>query len=545
MISNTKFRAYVVLVAMYLMVVPGMAQTSLTYRSGDVNGDGMVDVADIASVISIMSGDFSDKLKLASSSIGLMTGYGGVIPIVEGTGNYSAESNNPEIATASVGQQKDSNGQLKEGMFAVYINAQTAGEVNITVTDKVTSLTETIKVTVTDNPNPITGGSYVDLGLASGTLWGTCNVGADTPEDYGWYVAWGETSEKEQYSTDNYLRSSFESSSLPDVFDVACVTMGDHWRMPKIEELEELLSCTWSWEEHSGVKGARVTGPNGNAIFLPAGSFKYTPASSNYPPEIGTYGSYWGRDTNVSYGSELVFGTVLYHTWEASDFYYDMGPTGVRTHGRSVRPVYDESYTPYIPELPKPTEPKTDGENYTSYIINPNYDYNDTIGWEGTVLTLGGASANNNAEHYNMTYDTYQSITGLPKGTYRVGIQGFYRKGLSQNDYELWANGDTENDNALFYAVSSVATVNKPLVSASSAAILTSLGGGVATVGDYLYIPDDMVAAGWWFAANYYHNYLEVKVGDDGALVIGIKKDVTISNDWTIIDNWTLYRIGD
>ncbi|MBO7139458.1 MAG: hypothetical protein J6W19_02625 [Prevotella sp.] len=538
MISNTKFRAYVFLVAMYLMVVPGMAQTSLTYRSGDVNGDGMVDVADIASVISIMSGDFSDKLKLASSSIGLMTGYGGVIPIVEGTGNYSAESNNPEIATASVGQQKDSNGQLKEGMFAVYIYAQTAGEVNITVTDNVTSLAETIKVTVTDNPNPITGGSYVDLGLASGTLWGTCNVGADTPEDYGWYVAWGETSEKEQYSTDNYLRSSFESSSLPDVFDVACVTMGDHWRMPKIEELEELLSCTWSWEEHSGVKGARVTGPNGNAIFLPAASFKFTRLDSNYPPEIGTYGSYWSRDADGSYGAELVFGTLHHLLWIETNFYWDMGTTGVRTHGRSVRPVYDMSYISDIPE-----SPKKDGEDYTSYITNPRYDNNDTNGWEGTPL--GFVNPDNNAEHYSKTYDTYQSISGLPKGVYRLGVQAFYRRGNYTNDYELWTNGDTENNNALLYATSSVASVSKPLVSISSGAIPAGLGVKADKVGDNLYVPFDMVAAGAWFAANYYQNYLEVKVGDDGALVIGIKKEVTISDDWTVIDNWTLYRIGD
>ena len=122
-----------------------------------MNGDGMVDVADIASVISIMSGDFSDKLKLSSSSIGLMTGYGGVIPIIEGSGNYSAVSNNPDIATASVGQQIGYSGP-KEGMYAVFVVGQEVGEVIITVTDNVTSLAETIMVTVTDNPNPISGG---------------------------------------------------------------------------------------------------------------------------------------------------------------------------------------------------------------------------------------------------------------------------------------------------------------------------------------------------------------------------------------------------
>lgn len=80
---------------------------------------------------------------------------------------------------------------------------------------------------------------------------------------------------------------------------------------------------------------------------------------------------------------------------------------------------------------------------------------------------------------------------------------------------------------------------------ASSAAVSNNLGGNAASVGDGLYIPDNMVAAGAWFKAGFYHNFLEVEVGDDGVLVIGIKKDVTIDGDWTMIDNWTLYRIGD
>ena len=64
-------------------------------------------------------------------------------------------------------------------------------------------------------------------------------------------------------------------------------------------------------------------------------------------------------------------------------------------------------------------------------------------------------------------------------------------------------------------------------------------------MGNGLYIPDDMIAAGRWFATGYYHNYLDVVVGNDGVLTIGIKKETTIDRDWTIIDNWTLYRKGE
>ena len=45
---------------------------------------------------------------------------------------------------------------------------------------------------------------YVDLGLPSGTLWATCNVGADKPEDFGDYFAWGETTPKDAYDEESY-----------------------------------------------------------------------------------------------------------------------------------------------------------------------------------------------------------------------------------------------------------------------------------------------------------------------------------------------------
>lgn len=129
----------------------------------------------------------------------------------------------------------------------------------------------------------------VDLGLPSGTLWADRNIGADTPEDYGDYFAWGETSPKSVYnwSTYKYCEGSYDTLTkycthsskgtvdnktvLEVADDAATANWGDSWRMPTHAEQEELNSkCTWTWTTSNGVNGYRVTGPNGNSIFLPA-----------------------------------------------------------------------------------------------------------------------------------------------------------------------------------------------------------------------------------------------------------------------------------
>lgn len=460
-----------------------------------------------------------DAVVLSEASITLQLGNVGNIRIFSGSGSYEATSSNPEVATASISD-------LREGNAILLIQPHKAGSATITVTDIKSGYSATIEVTVTSGEPIDVPEGCVDLGLPSGTLWATYNVGANAPEEYGGYYAWGEVEEKSSYSTSNYSLSSSITELTADK-DVATVMWGDKWRMPTMDEINELLNeCSWSWEEYKGVMGARVTGTNGQSIFLPAGGFK--DANDSYAPAPGVYGSYWGRTHNSSYGTELVFGIGDYKNYyKIVDFYYELGPWGVRSAGRSVRPVYAERHI--------------DGNDYTIFITNPTFDNNIYGGWQGTQLS--GYNPDNNAEHYNKSYDTYQTISGLPAGRYQLGVQGFYRKGSATNDYELWSNDDTANNNAVIYATSSVGSYSKPFVQPSSAALATSLGGKTATVGNGLYIPDDMVAAGVWFAAGHYHNYLEVEVGNDGKLIIGIKKDTTISGDWTIIDNWTLIKL--
>ena len=183
------------------------------------------------------------------------------------------------------------------------------------------------------------------------------------------------------------------------------------------------------------------------------------------------------------------------------------------------------------------------------YVVNPRYDNNNrTTGWSGTEL--GAANPKENAEHYYKTYNTYQKISGLPAGKFRVSLDAFYRMGSSSNDYYLYTSGDYKSyQYAKLYAESSKGDFNTSIVPASSAALDYSLGGGVAGVGSwwdggYKYIPNNMESAYYWFEAGYYKNSVECEVGDDGILTIGIRKDYLISEDWTCIDNWKLEYWG-
>jgi hypothetical protein len=144
---------------------------------------------------------------------------------------------------------------------------------------------------------------YVDLGLPSGTLWATCNVGATAPEEYGDYFAWGETEPKEEYSWETYkwcnggdstltkycTESDFGYNGFTDgkieldpADDAAYVNWGPSWRMPTAAQQKELKdNCTWTWTTQNGVNGRLVTGPNGNTLFLPAAGGRWYESLDN------------------------------------------------------------------------------------------------------------------------------------------------------------------------------------------------------------------------------------------------------------------------
>lgn len=157
----------------------------------------------------------------------------------------------------------------------------------------------------------ITPGKEIDLGLPSGTIWAAWNVGATSPEEYGDYYAWGETEVKSDYSGYSYKYwTDSDSDGYFDVindyhyddfinigtnisitkYDVANQKWGSSWRMPTNAEFNELISqCSWDLITYKGKDGVKVTGPNGNSIFLPAAGFRNN--TSLYGE--GGIGYYW------------------------------------------------------------------------------------------------------------------------------------------------------------------------------------------------------------------------------------------------------------
>ncbi len=380
----------------------------------------------------------------------------------------------------------------------------------------------------------INGHRFVDLGLPSGTLWATCNIGTDTPEGKGKYYAWGELMEKMYYTLSNYsLVSAGNTRDLSDTEDIAYIAWGGGWRMPTRKQFVELLEeCSWSWEKYRGTQGSRVTGPNGKSIFLPASSYK--DEYYNATPDTATYGSYWSRTHaetmhGIACGTELVFGTTHYNTHNTVDFYNILGPTGYCFCGRMVRPVHSVIMS--------------DGNNFTSFIDNPSFEDNIQDGWNGSDFSNVNYKA---AEFWNTNFDTYQKVTDLPAGKYVLRVKGFYRKGQCSEDYLSWTNGDTSNDHSLIYAISSVSEYSQPFVSMSSAALDNDLStkGKTLVVGDGLYVPNDMASAVDWFSAGYYENELPIEIGDDGILIFGVKKEKLLFADWTIMDDWRLIKIN-
>ena len=185
------------------------------------------------------------------------------------------------------------------------------------------------------------GHGYVDLGLS--VKWATCNVGAASPEDYGHYFAWGETSTKSDYlilNCSTYGLSYTELQShgyidsegrLTPQYDAATANWGGDWRMPTKEEMRELLNnCTWIWTTQNGVNGYNVKGPNGNSIFLPAAGDR----DGSPFDDSGNYGSCW---SSTPYDN--------YFDYNAYGLFFESGIQGVgygyRSTGRSVRPVVE------------------------------------------------------------------------------------------------------------------------------------------------------------------------------------------------------------
>ena len=135
---------------------------------------------------------------------------------------------------------------------------------------------------------------YVDLDLPSGTLWATCNVGANSPEEAGDYFAWGETEPKGYfYTEDNYTFSIGSATELPEANDAATINWGSKWRMPSYDQIKELTqNTTTEWTTLNGAPVLKVTSKtNGNSIFLPTTGYR----GDGNLVDSSTSVEYWSR----------------------------------------------------------------------------------------------------------------------------------------------------------------------------------------------------------------------------------------------------------
>ena len=194
--------------------------------------------------------------------------------------------------------------------------------------------------------NGLEGGhDFVDLGLS--VMWATCNVGATTPEGYGYYFAWGETRSKNDYTWSTYKYCKGNSVTMTKYCtsgsygtvdnktvleledDAAHVNWGGNWRMPTTAEQDELRSqCTWVWTTINNVKGYKITSKkNGNSIFLPAAGYRSRGNISN----VGANGYY--LSSSLSTGNSCCVYNLYFYSGNVD---WD---SGNRNYGRSVRPV--------------------------------------------------------------------------------------------------------------------------------------------------------------------------------------------------------------
>lgn len=185
----------------------------------------------------------------------------------------------------------------------------------------------------------INGHEAVDLGLPSGNKWATCNLGASKPEEVGDYYAWGETATKATFSFDNYVdkeANSPDDISQNSTYDAAYKAWGGYkfvdsylikirWCMPTLADWEELKdNCEWQFYTLNGVNGVKVTGSNGNYIFLPPSGWKTD--------------TYLYSENSAQFWTSTVRSEDRFYAW----YVFDRGnfSRGIRTGGIPIRPVY-------------------------------------------------------------------------------------------------------------------------------------------------------------------------------------------------------------
>ena len=400
---------------------------------------------------------------------------------------------------------------------------------------------------------------YVDLGLPSGTLWATCNVGADTPEGYGDHFAWGETTPKSTYNWDTYqhcngsartltkycTNSSYGYNGFTDNLttllpedDAATANWGEDWRMPVKEELEELYNnTTITYTTQNGVYGTLYTATNGNSLFLPA-EYRYSGELGDDP-----FGVYWSSSLNTDNPDDA---WVLQNDWYWGDHMEsDHGRAGVNSV-RAVRSFsQDSSFVINVTAHPEEggsvsgggtyqtgtecTLTATPNEGYT-FVCWMEYGYVATVSTEPTYSFMVNRSRNLRAVFCNYVSGAYHYVDlGLPSGllwaTCNVGAESPEDYG----DYFAWGETQTKDN----YSWSTYQHCNGGENTLTKYCKNSSYGYNGFTDGLTTLLPEDDAASvnwglewrmpteqEWWELKRNTTNFLTTLNGVDGCLFI-------------------------
>lgn len=232
------------------------------------------------------------------------------------------------------------------------------------------------------------------------------------------------------------------------------------------------------------------------------------------------------------------------------DFVGANSSNGYNTRGQEVVDAIIANNFRYLQDMYQVQESSATARkpiDMSARIVNPCFNSNMRFGWDGDQF--GAVNPLENAEHYNCSFDTHQTITGLPNGVYAVSAKAFYRCGSAEEANTHYRIKDPFTRLARIYALSGGDTLTAPLVSPFSKTVTRAKGVGREIGVKYgsftYYIPDDMIAAEYYMhTLSAYNNTVFMGV-DDHTLTLGVKKSQTLDGDWCMFDDFTLTYYGN
>lgn len=322
------------------------ANAQITYE-GDLNKDGVLDVKDVTKLVNQITG--KEKIKTFEELISgtWQTHNKEVLNLfADGTTDYQgAKTFKYKPAEKSI-QMYDQDNNLVNVLSVIESNTaylvlkelgKQEGKIYYNEFLIAHPVIEVVHDTIVEYKpyTPTIGDKFeaVDLGLPSGKLWANMNLYANSPEEVGYYYAWGEEFRKASYTSSNWVGSNF--------VDIAEKTLGEGWSVPTQAEFMELINyCVSSNDTINGKAGLRYTGFNGNSIFLPHNGF-YEKEKVSYSYKCVYISKECNKDNYVMCfvdGAVSHYANVFYGTMSTIYSY------NYRYNGYNIRPIYKPSF---------------------------------------------------------------------------------------------------------------------------------------------------------------------------------------------------------